>query len=158
VLLGEITCEQAIRPSGIENLSLIPAGTAVPNPGELLSLHRFDQFIALIRDEYDFVLLDSPPLLPVSDPMAIAARSDAVILQVRIRRNGRPAAIKAREMLDEIGAEVLGVVVSGADETQSYSYDYYGYRAYGYRSRGGGDRTYYDRYYNDDTAHGTKAR
>src|SRR5205807_2303046 len=88
-----------------------------------------------IREKYDFVLIDTPPLLVVSDPAVVSPRVDGVILTVRVTKNCRPSALRARELLVTLGANILGVVVNGFDNAKSmgYGYDYsYGYK-YGYK-------------------------
>src|SRR5205823_285260 len=86
----------------------------------------------------DFVLLDTPPLLAVTDPSVVAPRADGVILTIRITKNGRPAAERAKEILGTLGATVIGVVVNGTDRragSGGYGYGTYGY-GYGYGNAG----------------------
>lgn len=112
-LAGDAEFQDVVKSSSCENLSVVPSGPLPSNPSDLLSQPRFDEFVQCVVDAFDFVLLDSPALLAVSDALAVAARIDAVLLHVRVVRNCRPAALRARHMLDELGAEVLGVVARG---------------------------------------------
>jgi Mrp family chromosome partitioning ATPase len=103
-----------------------------------------------LRETYDFVVVDTPPLLAVTDPSAVAAHVDGVILVVKITKKAKPHALRAREVLDLIGARILGVVVNGVDDEgyagRSYSYAYAGrYRYSG--SSGGYDGSYGDDYF-----------
>jgi len=103
------------------------------NPSELLSSPQFKELLDLLRDQYDFVLIDTPPLLAVSDPSAVAARADAVLLTLKIKKNVRISAMRARDILDDLGAKVAGVVVNGVEDRPGYGYGYGTYQAgYGY--------------------------
>lgn len=125
----------------VPNLRIMACGPRPENPSELLSSESFANVLQLLRDQFDFVIVDTPPVLAVSDPMAVAARVDGVILTFRIHKRARPLALRARDALVTTGANVIGVVVNGVDhETSSYyseyKYGYAGYR-YGYNSRYG---------------------
>ncbi|MHC4179189.1 MAG: polysaccharide biosynthesis tyrosine autokinase, partial [Planctomycetota bacterium] len=136
VLVDEAELPDAIQSSRIENLWLLASGPKPPNPSELLTLPRFEQLIALLREQYDFVLIDSPPVLAVTDPSVIAARVDGALLTVRITKNGRPQAVEAKEMLTSMGVTVLGTVVNAFGQDRNYGYGYYGGK-YGYGYYGG---------------------
>ncbi|MFL5338838.1 MAG: polysaccharide biosynthesis tyrosine autokinase [Gemmataceae bacterium] len=138
VITGEADLDAAIRPSAVPHLSLLPCGPRPANPAELLTSPRFQEVLNEIRDKYDFVLIDTPPLLVVSDPAVVSPRVDGVILTIRVTKNCRPSALRARELLVTLGANILGVVVNGFDNAKSmgYGYDYsYGYK-YGYKYDG----------------------
>jgi Mrp family chromosome partitioning ATPase len=83
-----------------------------------------------LRQRYDFVLVDTPPLLAVTDPCVVAARVDGVLLTIRMSRKCRPGAVRAREILTALGVKILGVVVNGLDREAGsglYQADNYGY-------------------------------
>ena len=103
------------------------------NPSELLTSPHFADLLQVLREQYDFVLVDTPPVLAVTDPGIVSARVDGVIMALRIRKNGRPSAVRARKILHDLNANMLGVVVNGIDH-RSGSHGYYsGYRKdYGY--------------------------
>ena len=103
----------AIRPSVVPNLSVLPCGPRPANPAELLTSPRFKELLDIIRAQYDFVIVDTPPLLVVTDPCVVAPRVDGVIMAIRVTKNGRPFAERAKEILTSLGANVLGVVVNG---------------------------------------------
>jgi capsular exopolysaccharide synthesis family protein len=126
----------------VPNLSVLPCGPRPDNPSELLSSEQFAQVLDLYRSQYDFVLIDTPPILAVSDPCAVAARVDGVLLTFRIHKRARPLAVRARDALAHTGASVIGVVVNGIDQEaggyySQYRYGYGGYR-YGNSYRYGG--------------------
>jgi polysaccharide biosynthesis transport protein len=112
VVSGDAELDEAIRQGPVEHLSLMACGPRPSNPSELLISPRFQELLAVLRDKYDFVIVDTPPLLAVSDPAAIAPRVDGVLLTLRIRRHVRPHALRARDLLASLGANVLGVVVN----------------------------------------------
>jgi succinoglycan biosynthesis transport protein ExoP len=118
----------AIQGCEVENLSLLPCGPRPPNPAELLSSVKFQAVLDDLRANYDYVILDTPPILAVSDPVAVAPRADGVILVFRMTRDARPAAERAKEELAGVGVRLLGVVVNASTERDmGYGYGY-GYR------------------------------
>jgi len=132
VIVGEAELSAAVVDSGIDRLSLLPCGPRPENPAELLTQPRFEQVLADLRAQFDFVILDTPPLLAVTDPAVVVSRMDGVFLIVRVSKNGRPAAERAREILYTLQANVLGVVVNGVGRAAGeYGYEHYTY-GYGY--------------------------
>ena len=99
--------------TGIPGLSVLPCGPLPPNPAELLTSPRFKELLEELRDQYDFVLVDTPPLLAVTDPCVVAPRVDGVVLTIRISKNGRPAPSAPARSSATLGVNVLGVVVNG---------------------------------------------
>lgn len=149
VISGEIEPTDAIRETPVENLFAIPCGPRPANPAELLTSQMFEQFLSVMRDRFDYVLLDCPPLLAVADPCIVAQQADAVVMTVRVSRDSRPQAVQARNMLHDVGANVIGVVVNGGEQGQGYGYGYgYGYSynykySYGYGTYGYGPSSVY---------------
>lgn len=129
--------EEAIQESSIENLSVLSCGRRPANPAELLSSERFQSIIAELRTKFDYIILDTPPVLVVSDPATVAPVADGVILTVRLRRNLKPIAIRASQMLHAMNANMIGVVVNGVG-VGANGYGYGGYRYDSYNSPYGG--------------------
>jgi capsular exopolysaccharide synthesis family protein len=131
VINGAAELDQAVRDTGIAGLALLPCGPRPVNPAELLTAPRFEELLAEVRSRYDYVIVDTPPLLAVTDPCVVAPRVDGVLLTIRIAKNGRPAAERAREILETLGAKVFGVVVNGvggaAGAAGGYGYEHYHY-------------------------------
>jgi capsular exopolysaccharide synthesis family protein len=156
VIAAQAELRDAIQPTAVAGLSLLPCGPRPHNPAELLTSPRFKELLDAIRQQFDFVLVDTPPLLAVSDPSVVAPRVDGVLLAIKASKNGRPNAERAREVLHTLGATVLGVVVTGASRTAGaggfgYQSGHYALH-YGY----GGDED--GGYYPDQTgAAGAKA-
>lgn len=114
VVAGEAKLAAAVVPSGVANLDLLPCGPRPANPAELLTSPGFHTVLTDLRARYDFVLVDTPPVLAVSDPIAVAPRVDGVLLVIRMTNKARPTAERAKDQLAGIGANVLGVIVNGA--------------------------------------------
>jgi capsular exopolysaccharide synthesis family protein len=139
VIVGETGLDGALCESGVQGLSLLPSGPRPVNPAELLTMPQFEQLIAELRGRFEFVVLDTPPLLAVTDPCVVASRVDGVLLTIRVSKNGRPAAERAREMLLTLQAKVLGVVINGVGKgVGHYGYENYEY-GYGYEETPDGE-------------------
>lgn len=139
----------------IEGLTIMPCGAKPNNPAELTSSPQVKELIEELRQEFDFVIIDSPPLLAVTDACPIAARVDGVILCIRIKKNVRISAERATEMLANLGANCIGLVVNGVGAQSGYGsqYTYGAYRAgYSYNGYGYGYGYGYGagKYYEDD--------
>ncbi len=102
---------------------------------ELLLSDDFVDVVNALRDQYDYILMDTPPILAVSDPANASACSDGIILTLRLRRNLRPIAIRAAQMLQSVNANLLGVVINGVTGRAGYGYG--GYRYDGSRTSAG---------------------
>ena len=139
VVAGTATVAKALRRSKVENLDLMPCGPRPENPAELLTSRRFGELLGELRESYDFVLVDTPPMLAVTDPGAVAPQVDGVIMVFRMSKAARPAAEETRGQLAALGANVLGVVVNGSGSggggygSYNYGTNYgYTYKAYEY--------------------------
>jgi Mrp family chromosome partitioning ATPase len=94
----------------------------------LLTLPLFKAMLDYLREKFDYVLIDTPPLLAVTDPCTVAPYVDGVLLTIRISKNARPNASRAKEILSTLGTCVIGVVVNGVRaDTNGYGYGGYGY-------------------------------
>jgi len=130
VLSGEADLASVIQPSVLPELSILPCGPLPSNPAELLTSPRLQELLDSLRQQYDFVLVDTPPLLTVTDPTVVAARVDGVILTIRLSLTGAPHAQQSREILTSLKAKLLGVVINGVSN-RSDSYGYGGSYGYG---------------------------
>jgi polysaccharide biosynthesis transport protein len=137
VLTGKCDWQDACHASGIDNLEVMPCGPIPHNPSEALTLPEMESLLELLRTHYDYIIVDTPPLLVVSDPSIVASMVDAVVMAIRIRRKSRPNSKESLSILRAAGARVIGVVINNSDEsTISDGYQGYGYYKYGrYTSR-----------------------
>lgn len=129
VLLGQCSLEEAIQPvSGHDRLWALPAGQVPVNPAELLNGHHFRQMFAALPQHYDLVLIDSPPVLPVTDAVVLAQQADATLLVVAAGQTRRADLRRAAERLDQVSVAMLGTVLNEVTKETGYGYGYgYGY-------------------------------
>jgi polysaccharide biosynthesis transport protein len=132
VLCGRVAIGTAIRNTVVPKLSILASRHSFENPAELLSHERFAHLLNQVREEFDYVIVDTPPILAVADACAVASRVDSVLLTIRLRRDTRSNALQASRMLESVGPRIVGVVVNGVSG-QGYEYKYSNY-GYGYGS------------------------
>ena len=126
VILGDASLKDVVCHSQVPNLDLVPCGPIPPNPAELLHTDRFREFLAQCRRDYDRVVLDSPPMAPVTDPAILGNLADGVVLVLRAGHTTRDAASYARRQLTDARARILGLVINQTDRKGSgYGYSYY---------------------------------
>jgi capsular exopolysaccharide synthesis family protein len=130
LLTGHAQLSQVVHRTAVPCLDILPAGSRAPNPAELLGSHTMGHLIADLQQRYDFVLLDSPPILPVADGLLLSRLVDSVVLVVRSRATDRKVAQEARRRLLRVNARVLGVVLNDLD-TKGDGYDMLVYGGYG---------------------------
>jgi succinoglycan biosynthesis transport protein ExoP len=134
VLTGSQTLEEAVQVSPImPNLFVLPAGPPPPHPAELLGSQVMKQFIARWRQEYEHVIIDTPPVLSVTDAVLLSVEADAVVLVIRSGRTTKEAMRRSRELLAQVNARVMGVVVNAMDLHSPDAYYYYYGAQYGGR-------------------------
>jgi tyrosine-protein kinase Etk/Wzc len=131
ILTGDTTFEKAKHNTGIQGLDLITAGTAPPNPSELLGSEAMRQFLLTQRDHYDYIVLDAPPVMAVTDAPVLTGVVDMTILVMETMRVPVKIAQHMRDLLASIHAPVTGLVMNNKSE-MSESYRYYGGRYYRY--------------------------
>jgi capsular exopolysaccharide synthesis family protein len=124
--------------SSVPNLSVLPVGPHVPNPAELLQSASFKTLLQRLRENFDRVVIDSPPVSVVSDAAILCPQVDGVVFVARASKTHRDAARRAIRSLRAVGANVAGVVLNALDlKRQGYSaYYYYYYRYYRYGNEG----------------------
>ncbi len=138
VLSSSVAATENIVRSEVPNLSVMTAGPKAPHPAELLCSPRFQQCLAQWREQYDHVVIDTPPALSVTDAVLLATHADSIVIVVRSGKTARTALRRTRELLSSASTRPVGVVVNAVD-LLSVEYSYY----YGY------DTKYYGRYYDE---------
>jgi capsular exopolysaccharide synthesis family protein len=137
VLLGDVPLSGAIQQvRGEDRLVLLASGPLPPNPSELLSSHRTADVIAKLQTEADIVLIDTPPVLPVTDAAVLSARVDALLLIATVGTTTRKELGRAVELLRQVDAPLVGTVLNGVSTEGEYGYRYKYYRADQPESRG----------------------
>lgn len=126
---GINTLQDVIRKTNYSNLDIITSGTTPPNPSELLASDVYVSLLDELKEQYDYIIIDTPPVNVVSDCLPIAKCADGVVMMVRANRATYPELDKALNSFDLIGAKVLGIVLNGVD-IQTKVYGRYSYRKY----------------------------
>jgi len=129
VLTGNATLEQAIAPSPIlPNLFVLAAGSPPPNPAELLASLNMKDVLNELRQQFDHVVIDTPPTLSVTDAVVLSPRVDAIILVIRSGQTTKQALRRARDILMQVNAHITGVLLNAVDLTSPDYYYYYEYQ------------------------------
>jgi capsular exopolysaccharide synthesis family protein len=134
-LTGGEALEQLIQPTGVNGLFLLPSGTIPPNPSELLASDRMRELLEVAQRRFDLVIVDTPPLLAVTDASVLGSMVDGVVLCLHAGRVQRAEAQASADRLRVAGARVLGTVlnryIAGKGGDDKHYYYYYQYHAYG---------------------------
>lgn len=133
VLSGRSTLQAQIRVSDIEGLNYVSRGMAPPNPSELLMGERFAQLLAEAEQQYDLVIVDTPPVLAVTDPAIVGNHCGTTLLLARFERNTVKEIQQAARRLESTGVVVKGAILSAMEKKAASSYGY-GYYQYSYKS------------------------
>jgi capsular exopolysaccharide synthesis family protein len=134
LLTGQANLERTIYPTMVSNLDIIPAGCKAPNPAELVGSESMRALLTKLKERYDFILLDSPPVGAVADALLLSRMVDSVLFVVRAGVTPRAAAREARQRLAQVKARVIGVVINGVSPTAddsagtTYGANYYSAR------------------------------
>jgi Mrp family chromosome partitioning ATPase len=108
-------------------VSLLPAGSKAPNPAEILGSQRMRELLRLLRESFDFIIIDSPPVLPVADSVVLSTMVDGVIMVIKGQSTTVPTVRQAKAKLERVGARLIGSVLNDVDVTSG---DYYYYKGY----------------------------
>lgn len=119
------TPDLPLQSTDVPNLRLLTSGPVPPNPAEILASQRLADILTFLRAKAEYVLIDTPPIIAVTDAAVLAPRVDGVFLVVNAGRTKRDLAAKARDILRQVNANILGVVLNNAKLDKS-AYEYYG--------------------------------
>jgi polysaccharide biosynthesis transport protein len=132
ILMGRFEMEDIMAAPGLDNLHIIEAGPIPANPSELLSTTAMSEFLKAVSAEYDIVLIDTPPVLPVTDSAIVAGQADGVLLVYQAGKVGRLVLKRAKAHLESTRAKVWGVVLNDVQtEVSGYNYTHYYTHYYG---------------------------
>jgi capsular exopolysaccharide synthesis family protein len=130
VLIGDVTLPQAIQTAdGVPNLSVLPAGYPPPNPSELLSGERARRLIDVLGQTYDVVVIDCPPVLPVTDSLVLARMADTTLLVTSAGRTSKRSLTRAVELLRQVDAPLAGTVLNSLSPDDTFGGESYRYEA-----------------------------
>lgn len=148
VLRGDAELSDAVQNTSVESFFVLPCGSRPTDPAELLSRPEYEHLLQVLREKYDYVIVDTPPILAVTDPTSIAPRVDGVLLAMRLSRHTRDLGRRTLEQLRDVGATMSGIVINGVEESDGYGYGSYRYSDY----------QYYYKSYDDGYGHEGKAK
>jgi capsular exopolysaccharide synthesis family protein len=139
VLGRDTVVPAAIQPvPGVANLSILPAGPAPANPSEMLASARMRDLLATLSSQFDYIIIDTPPVLSVTDAVLLSKLADSTVLVIRAGVTSKAALRRVHEVLTHVDAHMMGVILNAADATDPDRHYYYGGR--------------YRDYYDDSTA------
>ncbi|KAA1166125.1 polysaccharide biosynthesis tyrosine autokinase [Pseudoalteromonas fuliginea] len=133
-LSGRLNLEQVTKPTKVDGLSVITRGQVPPNPSELLMHSNFSKLVAEVSAAYDIVIIDTPPILAVTDPAIVSAHTGTTLLVARFGQNHLREIELTRNRFEQNGIDVKGLVFNGVVKKASNAYGYYGYYNYEYKS------------------------
>jgi capsular exopolysaccharide synthesis family protein len=135
LLIGETDIDSTIRQTQIPYLSVLLSGPVPPNPAELLDSKRMEDLIEKLSKKFDVIIIDSPPIMAVSDPAILAPKVEGVLLVVQAGKTAKDALLRSKILLKNAKANFLGVVLNNVSIHDGYaSYYQYYYRYYGLSS------------------------
>lgn len=118
--------QSTVQPTVVDNLKVLTSGPKPPNPAELLGSQRMNQIVEELKEGFDLVIFDMPPVVAVTDAQIMAAKVDGTVLVVRQKVTQKSSLAKAKELLDIVNANILGVVFNGVEKGSGNGY-YYAY-------------------------------
>ncbi len=130
-LMGTIEFNQAIKPTFLDNLFVITSGALPPNPSELLASKKMEETLELLKEEFDMVVIDSPPVIAVTDAAILSTKVHGTILVVSSEYTSKDAIVRAKTLLESVNSKLLGVLLNRVNMEGTYgSYYYYYYHHY----------------------------
>ena len=136
IMTGSADLKEVVQDVIPGYLSVVTAGPIPANPAELLTSTRFADLLAAYRKDYDYVLVDTPPMLAVTDPSIVCAHAELVFMVMRIRKGVRTNSIRAKETIDSMGIELGGIIINGLRRRDHKTYAYSGQYGYGANTYG----------------------
>lgn len=143
-LLGEFSIDEVIQTTDVEKLSIITCGEIPPNPSEILTSQKYYDLIDSLKAKYDYIFIDAPPILVVTDAQIIASKVDGMLLVAEYGSTEKKVLEKAKECLDRVEGKCIGVIIN---QIPLKEMGYYGYGRYGKYGKYGRYGTYSNGYY-----------
>ena len=124
VLIGEETFEKSIEKVG--ELTILTSGKVPPNPSEMLASNAMTKLLERLKEEYDYVILDTPPTIAVTDAQVLSTKADGTIVVVRAEKTKKDSVKNTISLLKKVNANIIGTVINGVDVSRENYYYYYG--------------------------------
>jgi polysaccharide biosynthesis transport protein len=134
-LLGQKPLEEVIQKTALASLDFLPSGKLPSSSMGILSSVRMKELVKELKKRYDFVFFDSPPIMGVSDASVLASEVDVTLQVIQYRRYPQPMTIRAKQMIEKVGGNLLGVVLNNINMAQDENYYYYSGYYYDYYSK-----------------------
>jgi len=133
LIQGIATLESAAKKTGLPNLDVLTSGRMVRSPSALFEADNLSNLFESLGQSYDVIVIDTPPLLPVSDTMILSTQVAAVLFVIMAGKTPRDVIVRGKEILSDVNAPLAGVVINNSKDVLPY---YYRYKYYGYRQKG----------------------
>ena len=127
LLSGQCEMRDAMHATNIENLMVIPSGPIPPNPAEMLLSKKMAALLDELKESFDLIIIDTPPVIAVTDAQIMATRCDGCMLVVQAGKTKRELIARAKASLEQVNARILGVVLNNVDRKKNGYYNYYYY-------------------------------
>ena len=137
LMLGPLGVDKLMTTPNIDKLFMLTSGSPPPNPSEFLNSQRMTDLIARFRGEFDFVIFDCPPILPVTDAAILASKTDGTLIVYRVGKIARSALKRAKTLLENVHGHVFGMVLTGLKAEISPDYEELEYYRYAYGTEPG---------------------
>lgn len=125
VIIGKERIEEVVEEHS-EHLDILTSGKVPPNPSEMLGSKAMSVLLEKLRVKYDVIILDSAPVQAVTDAQILSTKADGTILVVRAEKTKKDSVLQAKNLLDKVGANIIGIVLNGVENTRKKYYYYYG--------------------------------
>lgn len=125
IMMGEVSFDATLEAPGLDNLHILTAGSIPTIPTELLSSPNMDALFDKLREKFDIILVDSPPVLAVADPAVLAPKVDNVIMVYRVGQTAKRLLLRAQAQLQELNAKIMGVILNNISQEIELRYGYY---------------------------------
>ncbi|MGL4740738.1 MAG: CpsD/CapB family tyrosine-protein kinase [Sarcina sp.] len=110
-----------------KNFHILTSGTIPPNPSEMLGSENMKRLLNVLKEKYDYIILDAPPILAVTDAQVLSTRADGVVFVVRAGKTKKDNILQAKKELEKVNAKILGTILNGFDTKDSKNQYYYYY-------------------------------
>lgn len=127
-IVNQLPLEEIIKHTSVENLDLVTSGPVPPNPSELLSSVKMAQLLKELKSYYDMIIVDSPPVLAVTDAQILSKHTDGTVIVTDVKNNNVHRLKEAKQLLEKTDAKILGVVLNNVNmkKESKNNYHYYG--------------------------------
>ena len=126
VLTKHVKLEDSIAQTDVENLWLLPSGPIPPNPAEILGSNAMKEFVEVVKENFDLVIFDTPPILAFTDAQILGHLCDGALLIIKSNGTEKNELQRAKELLDKANVNILGVILNGVEKKEFSYYYYYG--------------------------------